>query len=1138
MDLLTWFDESFRLRIALTLLHFLWQGCVMMLVVLLAGWMLRRAPAAWRYLINLAAMLMMAACLPVTFVLLEPSHACEARRDTTETAMSPLLGGRSEVDEDRAMQLNNASPELAMAPVLRSREIDTESAERTAAAARTIDTLVDLRPLATYVTAIYVLGVAVMIFRLASGLCGGQRLRRLASPVDEPLLLDVVRREAKRIGLKAAPAIAYCQQISIPVVIGIVKPTILLPAALASGLSPDQLQAIVMHELAHIRRYDLLVNLLQRLIEALLFFHPAVWYVSRRVSIEREHAADDVVLSAGWQRVDYADALVRMAEFSSSLRNPRVANEVAALAASGVNNSDFKRRILRLLDDGDRAKLRLTPIGIAMLIAVVALGVASPLLVETWAQLPGEASTDPGEVLAGNATGTPQAPGDDSDAEEAKSAHPLPPIVGNVIDSGGHAAADADVWLYAVNDLDRRGMLVAHTRTGDDGAYHFELPELWQERIRQEEHDLTVWAASGPQRLGRVRNTPLRNAEDTGHRYEWDKVFRNRFRWIVWLCEETRTELRVLTPGGEPAAGVAVWPDYVRETDGGSYAVPEEVAQLIRAETGTDGVVALRGIALSQVGDLKLSSEAYGPQMMVMGAGKRLLEEVERAGAEGSVLPMVRLRAVGRVEGRVVSDRPEQCIGIKLRLLSDQNLRINRQHIIGLAETATDEQGRFVVPAMAEGTLSIKDEIDRSGSLRAVLPPTVTLESGETADVEIRLASGVLVTGLVRKQDTGEPLPQHKVQISYGEFVEGQDRSHVKLVTDSQGRYSTHVLPGRVTVRSGQIRGDHRPLAYFGKEEYAVTVSHDVPAKVATFELPPFELVRAAELSGRLEDADGKPLAGWHIYGFGNPDDDRCCYAKVEKNGSFTLDYALIRRPTRFEVRPASYDMYQSDQEHNVPARITNKEPFVLQPDIRREAQGDFGNARLLAADEAAATEELNQLIIRDPSRIHATALHTWNQMGWKWKVYLPPGKDWQIKGAVGSIPERGHALRPSEVTSFDIKRTDPSRVLLLEGHISRDFDGGWVLMVEADRRVFDANAFVVWQLEHQPEKREVAEYITGARRAKSREMSYLSVGSVRTKIDDRLELVRWRFEPHTDAPAPAPGRRIPGFFLWIEAKQ
>jgi len=116
MDLLTWFDESFRLRIALTLLHFLWQGCVMMLVVLLAGWMLRRAPAAWRYLINLAAMLMMAACLPVTFVLLEPSHACEARRDTTETAMSPLLGGRSEVDEDRAMQLNNASPELAMAP--------------------------------------------------------------------------------------------------------------------------------------------------------------------------------------------------------------------------------------------------------------------------------------------------------------------------------------------------------------------------------------------------------------------------------------------------------------------------------------------------------------------------------------------------------------------------------------------------------------------------------------------------------------------------------------------------------------------------------------------------------------------------------------------------------------------------------------------------------------------------------------------------------------------------------------------------------------------------------------------------------------------------------------------------------------
>jgi beta-lactamase regulating signal transducer with metallopeptidase domain len=83
--------------------------------------------------------------------------------------------------------------------------------------------------------------------------------------------------------------------------IGIVKPVILLPTSLATGLVPTQLEALVTHELAHIRRYDSVVNLFQRIVEATLFFHPAVWYVSRRVSVERENACDDSVLSAGWQ---------------------------------------------------------------------------------------------------------------------------------------------------------------------------------------------------------------------------------------------------------------------------------------------------------------------------------------------------------------------------------------------------------------------------------------------------------------------------------------------------------------------------------------------------------------------------------------------------------------------------------------------------------------------------------------------------------------------------------------------------------------------------------------------------------------------------------------------------------------------
>ena len=102
--------------------------------------------------------------------------------------------------------------------------------------------------------------------------------------------------------------------------------------------------AILTHELAHLRRYDHLVNLLQRVVEALLFFHPAVWYVSRRISIERENCCDDLVLAAGAERLGYADSLVRVAELSRPGSAP-VQSSAAILAAAGRHPSRLRRRI-------------------------------------------------------------------------------------------------------------------------------------------------------------------------------------------------------------------------------------------------------------------------------------------------------------------------------------------------------------------------------------------------------------------------------------------------------------------------------------------------------------------------------------------------------------------------------------------------------------------------------------------------------------------------------------------------------------------------------------------------------------------------------------------------------------------------
>ena len=105
----------------------------------------------------------------------------------------------------------------------------------------------------------------------------------------------------------------------VPLLIGIVRPLVLLPASAVCGYSPEQVEMIVLHELAHVRRWDNLVNLVQRLVEAVLFFHPSVWWLSRRVRLEREHCCDAVVLAHAHAPQRYAEFLAEIALLQDAL---------------------------------------------------------------------------------------------------------------------------------------------------------------------------------------------------------------------------------------------------------------------------------------------------------------------------------------------------------------------------------------------------------------------------------------------------------------------------------------------------------------------------------------------------------------------------------------------------------------------------------------------------------------------------------------------------------------------------------------------------------------------------------------------------------------------------------------------------
>jgi beta-lactamase regulating signal transducer with metallopeptidase domain len=384
MNTLSWMIEpAMATRLTLALLHFLWQGCCGGLVVIVCGTLFRDAPARLRYALNVAVLILMAVCLPVTFLLVDIPVMAESKTEVRPTAPEPKSAG-STLDEVPAPSLARIVPpgsEVAETGDIPAASRATPEAGPALAEAHTshmppetLLTASTFQSLSRWVATIYLSGVLLIFARLFRGIWGGRRLQKLAQVVDDALLLEMVDKLARRLGLRVVPAIAWCGQISVPVVVGIVQPMILLPLAVVSGLTPHQLQALVLHELAHIRRFDPIVNLLQRFIEAVLFFHPMVWFVSRRISVLREHAADDMVLAAGWDRPVYADALVRAAELASAFASPDFARRATLLGASGTSQTEFKLRVLRLLDDAHAPKLQLSRAGVLSLILIAALG--------------------------------------------------------------------------------------------------------------------------------------------------------------------------------------------------------------------------------------------------------------------------------------------------------------------------------------------------------------------------------------------------------------------------------------------------------------------------------------------------------------------------------------------------------------------------------------------------------------------------------------------------------------------------------------------------------------------------------------------------------------------------------------------
>lgn len=190
---------------------------------------------------------------------------------------------------------------------------------------------------------------------------------RTAKVYDAGVFLEnKVKYLAEQYGIKQTVRIVQSGLIQVPMVLGHLKPLILVPLGLVNGLSAAEVDAIICHELAHIRRRDYLVNLFQSVVEILFFFNPAVLWLSNMIRTEREHCCDDLAVSATRTKTDYIKALVSCQEF---------ANEVPAyaMAVNGGGKKHLVNRVQRLISSRNQSlnKIEKAIVGFAMLSAVI-----------------------------------------------------------------------------------------------------------------------------------------------------------------------------------------------------------------------------------------------------------------------------------------------------------------------------------------------------------------------------------------------------------------------------------------------------------------------------------------------------------------------------------------------------------------------------------------------------------------------------------------------------------------------------------------------------------------------------------------------------------------------------------------------
>ncbi|MGA2253891.1 MAG: M56 family metallopeptidase [Thermoguttaceae bacterium] len=666
--------------------------------------------------------------------------------------------------------------------------------------------------------AVWVLGMAALVFRYLLGVTFVRRIGREARPIKDEGWLTVLSDTARSLVIRQSVMLLESPRCVMPMTWGIVGPVVLLPAKTHTW-PVERRRVVLSHELAHVKRRDCLAQLIAQTVRAVYWFNPLVWLAWRRMLAESEQACDDLVLTQGSKASDYAEHLLTVA--SGSKADTLLSPAAIAMARS----SQLQMRLLAILDER-RNRRKVTRIALAAALLVV-IGVVVPLsALRAVEENQGRAS----QALSPNSASSPRIFNPSAETTGAQTQNQLS-ASGKVIDLSGEPVAGATVYLrewstlrssiepYDWNDIND---ILATTRTDQRGQFTFQNVSAKPSVYRDYPYPWDIVAMAKGYGLGwQHLRTPKEGRNLT-----------------VLLPTQATISGQVVDKSGKPVSSANVKVFFIDQLGSeyylGDFNAPGRL-DLQRSRlapggtTDAEGNVTISGLPEDVRLWLTVEDDNHAPAFPFVATTRVPQPDVrvsryESDGSRRSAEKVFALRfhaVIGppepRIIGRVIlADNDEPCSGAKISAFANQYDPYGVRGVISQYGdfAITDPSGRFVLRRISQPQYNIRVEPPSPEYLGRQVSVQVPPEKSEVG-VEVKLQRGPMLTGQVMAEQGGQGVAGVNVDLypqpGGKDSAPNQDFSR-SVTSDRDGRFRVAVPVGKGKVSiSGPVPGYEIP---------------------------------------------------------------------------------------------------------------------------------------------------------------------------------------------------------------------------------------------------------------------------------------------------------------------------------------